>query len=91
MNATRRNILTGATALAAGAILPVGASAADHPDAALLAAAADLRALLARYAPLEAEAHRTYALVTADPEWPLAFRNGYFDREGHERIYARHR
>jgi len=68
----------------------IGASAADHPDAALLAAAADLRALLARYAPLEAEAHRTYALVTADPEWPLAFRDDGFDREGHERIYARH-
>jgi hypothetical protein len=27
---------------------------------------------------------------TADREWPPPRRNGYFDHDGHERIYARH-
>jgi len=77
---SRRNLLAGATALAAGAILPARAATLSRcrDDARLLAHAARTRTLVDRYAEVAEEAHRTFDLVQADPvlipgTYPLAW------------------
>ena len=77
---SRRNLLAGATALAAGAILPARAATLSRgrDDARLLAHAARTRTFVDRYAEVAEEAHRTFDLVQADPvlipgTYPLAW------------------
>src|SRR5665213_2183941 len=93
---SRRNLLAGATALAAGAILPARAATLSRgrDDARLLAHAARTRTFVDRYAEVAEEAHRTFDLVQADPvlipgTYPLAWASSRASSRPRERVAAR--